>query len=198
MDSRIVLLNQIRPIYSELEIDKYGRDNLVRNIYTKHCISMPILIFSDGFNLFNNIYRNEMDIYITPACLPAAERTKHENSIALILGPHRTNFYDVIANLPQLRELEEGIDIIGDDGSPLRIYICILAFTGDTSHQQTIAGFKRPGGTHKYRCCHKCDCLHQEYGDLQFDIIGHGRYYRKIIQQYQEIQAYPLKTDRAK
>jgi hypothetical protein len=51
-------------------------------------LSMPFLLFIDGFGIFRNTYPSLKGFYLTPASLPYAERRKESNMFTLTLGPH--------------------------------------------------------------------------------------------------------------
>jgi hypothetical protein len=46
------------PIRAEIEIEKYGRDNLVKDYWGKRVLSVPQLTFIDAFGVYRNMYRS--------------------------------------------------------------------------------------------------------------------------------------------
>jgi hypothetical protein len=54
------------------------------------------MTFIDGFGLYRNAYRSIMGIYLIPAALSFQERARRANVFPLTLGPHGSNFADVI------------------------------------------------------------------------------------------------------
>lgn len=132
-------INRTKPIRGQLEIEYFGRANLVQQLSTRS-ISLPYLLFADGFNVYRSIQRSLMGVYFTPACLPISQRSKRANTYPLTLGPHGSNFIDVMESLLPLRQLAEGITVQWDDGKPMWIYAFALAFTGDMLQQQANAG----------------------------------------------------------
>ncbi|KAJ6185889.1 hypothetical protein N7519_007190 [Penicillium mononematosum] len=109
-------LQQTHPIRGELEIAHYGRQFLIDTLSSR-CISLPYQMFIDGFGLYRTMYRSIMGIYMIPSCVNAEERAKRSNVLPITLGPHGSNFSDVIASLPHLRRLEQGVDIPWTDGN---------------------------------------------------------------------------------
>jgi hypothetical protein len=74
------------------------------------------------------MYQNIMGIYLIPAGLTADERAKSTNIYPISLGPHSTNFSDVIASLQQLRTLDTGVDAGG-----INLVAFCLAFLANCS-----------------------------------------------------------------
>ncbi|OXV05499.1 hypothetical protein Egran_06733, partial [Elaphomyces granulatus] len=79
------------PPRGELELQAFGR--LWFETYfdeTKgSCLSLPLMMFTDGFGAYRNAYRSLMGVYLLLAGLSMAERNKRAN---LTLGPHGSNF----------------------------------------------------------------------------------------------------------
>lgn len=140
------------PLRGELEIKAYSREYLIENHAYKSCISLPFMCFIDGFSLYCNMYRSLMGIYAILAGMTVRERTRRANVFPITLGPHGSNFEDVIEALQSLRELDEGVmmHIQGND-----VFVCafILAFLGDMPQQNDNSGFKRQNATRGCRSC---------------------------------------------
>jgi len=152
--TQVYPLNRTTPSRGELEITTYGREKLIRVFQKGKCISIPYQLFIDGFGLYRSVYRSLMGIYLIPACLQASERAKISNVYPLTLGPHGSNFPDVISSLTGLTALDQGMELdITGTGQRVRISAFCLAFLGDMPQQQDNAGFKRPTAV---RSCRQC------------------------------------------
>lgn len=127
-------INRTKPIRGQIEIDRFGRAELIQQLSTRS-ISLPFLLFADGFNVYRTIQESLMGIYFTPACLPISQRSKRAKTYPLTLGPHGSNFRDVIKCLLPLGQLAEGLTVQWDDGKPMRICAFALKFTGDMPQQ---------------------------------------------------------------
>ena len=82
-------------IRGELELSTYGRPHLI-SFGKNNTLCIPLLTFIDAFGLYRNMYRSLMGIYATIAALNWRERRRRANVLPLALGPHATNFADVI------------------------------------------------------------------------------------------------------
>ena len=122
------------------------------------------------------MYRNIMGIYMIPACLSAAERAKSTNIYPIALGPHGSNFHDVVMALKRLSTLESGLNVERNNmqyGETRLVAFC-CAYLGDMPQQQDNAGFKRP--TAKLSC-RNCFVEEKERDDLDYNIRKKGRYH---------------------
>ena len=164
------------PTRGELEVQTYGREHLVETFQANKCLSVPYQLFIDGFGLYRNMYRSVMGIYMIPACLSAAERAKMSNIYPIALGPHGSNFDDVITALKRLSTLESGIDVARNNlkSGETRLVAFCSAYLGDMPQQQDNAGFKRP--TAKVSC-RSCLVEEKDRDDLDYNIQKKGRYH---------------------
>jgi hypothetical protein len=177
--TQVYPLNRTTPSRGELEITTYGREKLIRVFQKEKCISIPYQLFIDGFGLYRSVYRSLMGIYLIPACLQASERAKISNVYPLTLGPHGSNFPDVISSLTGLTALDQGMELdITGTGQRVRISAFCLAFLGDMPQQQDNAGFKRPTAV---RSCRQCLVTEENRGNLDFDIVRMGRYHHQTL-----------------
>lgn len=140
------------------------------------------------------MYRSLIGIYLIPGRLSAEERSKWQNVFPLTLGPHGSNFTDVIGSLIGLRNLDQGVDMEGDDGNKVRFIAAPLAILGDMPQQQQNAGFKGP--TAKL-CCRKCLVAEHDRHNLDYDTTLLGRYHHAIRSERRRGAAM-LKTNRSK
>ncbi|KAI1430444.1 hypothetical protein GGR50DRAFT_702193, partial [Xylaria sp. CBS 124048] len=111
---RVVKLSA--PHRAELELKAYGREHFL-NFAGREMISLPFQVFIDAFGLYRNMYRTLMGIYLTPEFFPHNLRDKRANIFPLTLGPHGSNFTDVLAGLYHIKELDSGTTLTLDDGT---------------------------------------------------------------------------------
>ena len=72
-------------------------------------ISLPLLLFIDGFGLYRNMYRTLMGVYANIVTFAFHERQRQSNILPLTPGPHGSNFSDVVAAaLQSLYYLDRG------------------------------------------------------------------------------------------
>ena len=70
-----------------------GREYLLDNFAFHEkgeVISLPFLIFLDGFGIFRNNFRTLLAFYLTPANLSFEDRRKVANVFTLALGPYNS------------------------------------------------------------------------------------------------------------
>jgi hypothetical protein len=184
---------QIPPLRAELELRHYTRSHFVQQFDNKNVLSLPLLTFIDGFGLYRNAYRSIMGWYIIIAALTFEDRARRGNVHPLTLGPHGSNFGDVVRALrPYLVLLEGGVevDILGE-----KIFLCAftLSHIGDMPQQQTNAGMKTQRAAFGCRMCFVKD---DERGNLLYDINQHGRYYWQNARMRQEMASKPTVNDK--
>ena len=110
----IVPLCHTHAIRAELEMQAYSR-----GLYAVHwdkaqpnslkTLSLPLLTFIDAFGVYRNSYRSLMGFYVTPAALPENDRCRESNVFPIALGPHGSDFGDIVKALHSMRTLDEGI-----------------------------------------------------------------------------------------
>jgi len=126
-----------------------------------------------------------------PACLSAAERAKSTNIYPIALGPHGSNFHDVVMALKRLSTLESGLNVERNNmqyGETRLVAFC-CAYLGDMPQQQDNAGFKRP--TAKLSC-RNCFVEEKERDDLDYNIRKKGRYHYHTLSARAFIEREPL------
>lgn len=108
---------------------------------TQKCMSVPLLTFIDRFGLYRNMYRSLMGMYFNLAALSFHEQTRRANVLPFTLGPHGSNFSDVIeAVQPLLSSLDKG-QILEVNGEEAFICAFTLCYVGDMPQQQGNSGF---------------------------------------------------------
>ncbi|EFW13347.1 conserved hypothetical protein [Coccidioides posadasii str. Silveira] len=179
------------PLRGELEIAAYGRDMLIKMLCPgdpiKRTISIPFQLFIDGFGLYRNMYRNITGFYMIPAGLNDSERRRRNNVYTIALGPHATNFPDVVEALaPGLQAVERGFDIVVTGEGTVRVIAPCIAYLGDMPQQNDNAGIKRPTATVSCRSCTVSDA---ERFNMNFDLVKRGRYHYQLLNLRAEIEA---------
>ena len=174
------------PHRGELELKTYGRDYFrdYLNAEKYNCISLPYLLFLDGFGLYRNSYRSLMGVYMMLAPFNFNERTRRVNVFPITLGPHGSNLNDVLDTLISLQHADKGV--ILDLPEPTRVCIFPICITGDMPQQQMNAGFKSQRAT---LGCRFCLISSESRADLDYDTIKNGRYHYQTMQQRDTMSA---------
>ena len=185
-------INLSTPIRAELELEVFGREYLISQLI-KGVQSYPLVIFIDDFGLYRNMYRSITGVYAMPAGLPASERQKCFNAYTIALGPHGSEFKDVMNCLhTSLGNMDRGC-ILEINGQKQAAWVPILAYLGDMKQQQASGGFLGPRANY---CCRFCDAGLHNRGDLQRDILLHGRYHHEVLAIRKKSLAIKGKTKR--
>ncbi|KAI9749068.1 MAG: hypothetical protein M4579_007019 [Chaenotheca gracillima] len=185
-------LNLSSPCRGQLELETFGRTHFVQ-MMGKKCVTVPFLCFIDGFGLYRNMYRSLIGLYLIFAGLNSRERFRRANVFPVTLGPHGSNFRNVVKALQQFTVLDEGVDV-ELNGSTVHLTAYTLAFIGDMPQQQENSGFMGPRAT---RSCRFCLVAREERGDLSFDIVNKGRYHHQSVRLRREGDKINAKTKRA-
>ena len=93
-------------------------------------MSVPVLIFIDGFGLYRNTQRSLMGIYDIMASMNAQDRNRRQNVLPITIGPHGSNLENVIIALQSLVSLDESLPLIVNS---VETTVCVftLAYIGD-------------------------------------------------------------------
>lgn len=179
----IVPLCHTHAIRGELEMQVYPRelfevhwDTAQPNVLKTY--SVPLLSFIDGVGIYRNSYRSLMRFYVTPAALSEIDRCRESNIFPIALGPHGSDFGDVIKALHTMRYLDEGI-AARINGEDVRLCAFTLCYTGDMPQAAENCGFKGPRA-HKY--CRFCFAgakpeTNTSTAIMDIDIVTHGRFH---------------------
>ena len=172
------------PHRGELELKTHGRKYFCDNFdATKSkCLSLPYLLFLDGFGLYRNSYRSLMGVYLIPASFSSSERMRRVNVFPITLGPHGSNLNDVLDTLSTLRDIDKGVVL--DLPQPTRVCIFPLCMIGDMPQQQANAGFKSQRAN---LGCRFCLISSESRNNLEYDIVAHGRFHHQTMQQRREM-----------
>ncbi|KAI0470229.1 hypothetical protein F4859DRAFT_515755 [Xylaria cf. heliscus] len=147
----VVPLCHTHPIRGELELDYYGRD-----------ISL-------------------MGYYVTPCGLSAKDRFRPGNIVPLVLGPHGSDFGDVIKGLGTLADLDQGVKVT-IKGQEVLLCVWTMVFIGDMPQQAENSGFKGPRA---FRYCRGC---YIGAGQKDIDLELHGRYHHQVLHMRYEME----------
>ena len=110
------------------------------------------------------------------------------------LGPHGSNFEDVVETLQGFIPLDQGLEV-EIKGVKTKMCVFTLCFIGDMPQQQANAGFKSQRAT---LGCRFCFTDTDDRGDLNYDIVREGRYHRQTLQMRKEMDSLPTARDREK
>ena len=118
--------------------------------------------------------------YVAPASLHHQDRCRESNVFPLALGPHGSDFSQVVKALHSMRHLDQGIRarINGED---VRLCAFTMCYTGDMPQQAENSGFKGPRA-HKF--CRFCyigakpeAATDNPTAIMDIDTVKHGRYH---------------------
>ena len=133
-------LRKLHPTRGELEVECYGRSNLIEIFTSRQVISLSFMMFIDDFGIHRNMYCALKAFYWIPANLPYKERRKLANIFTLSLGPHGADIEDVVRSFVKLfKGLDHGCQMkLGDE----IITVCAftMAFLGDMPQQADNCG----------------------------------------------------------
>jgi hypothetical protein len=167
------------PLRGELEIMAFGRDHIIERFLLNPLpvVTLPLVLFTDGFGAYRNSYRSLLAVYTGTANLPEQERRRLHNLKLLTIGPFGSSLRDVIRALaPAGKALDRGMIMdlkIGED--VVQTYVCAYQFlhTSDLPQQNDSSGTLRQNATYGCRLC----LINKEYrGDLTYNVCLHGRY----------------------
>ncbi|KAK4118238.1 hypothetical protein N657DRAFT_404669 [Parathielavia appendiculata] len=186
----VLPLCRTHPIRAELELQHFGRhvfeheSDQAKN--DMPVVSLPHLDFIDGFGVFQNSYRTLMGFYFTPAGLGEEERFRPGSIFPIALGPHASDFGDVIKALKTKAHLDAGI-VMTIRAETVRVCAFAMCYIGDMPQQAENSGFKGPR-EHKFcGCCFAASGQRAVNPDvmLKFDHITHGRFYIETLEMQQ-------------
>lgn len=175
------LLAWASPVQAKLELQAYGRDYFYNNFDSANgnkCVSLPLFLFIDGFDLYRNAYQSLMGVYVQIAAFKFHEQMRRTNVFPLILGPHGSNLDNVMRALQGLRNLDRSVVL--ELLQPTRVCAFVMCFLGDMPQQQANSGFKLQRATKG--CCF-CLISADARGNLDYDIIKEGRFHSHVLQQ---------------
>lgn len=185
---RIYPIVKSAPVRGDIEIEEFTRqalvDTLVHRSDDADILTIPLILFADGFGLYRTLHKSIMGIYLSIAALPREQRLRQMNIMPLTLGPHGSNDGEVWDCMSyHLRQLEEGFTTV-INGKKVFVQGHIHGLAGDFPQQQDNSGFKRPTAT---QGCRLCTVTLTDRGNLEFDLSSgrNGRYHPEIMRQRQ-------------
>lgn len=189
-DSPLTSLCHTAPLRAELEIKEFTRQHFIDMSKTR-CLSVPLQTFIDGFGLYRTTQRSLMGFYQIMANLPFRERARRMNVIPITLGPHGSNFADVVEALVPLRDLDQGLTMEIknpklDINGPVQVCAFTLMFIGDMPQQQANSGNK---SQRAILGCRSCFISKNERGNLDYDIVANGRFHHQAVQMRRQLNA---------
>ena len=170
------------PICGELKIAAFGMDwlqQLDARASNRRTFSLPLLTFVDGFGLYRNTYRTLMGMYFIFAGLPFYECARRANVFPFTIGPHGSNFSDVVDGVRSLATLDRGVEVEMPGMGKVMLLAFPIAFIGDMPQQQKNSGMKTQRA---YLGCRFCHINSEECGALDYDIFLEGRYHHTSCQ----------------
>lgn len=174
------------PIRGELEIQTFGRTHMesLDSRRGQTIMSLPLLTFIDAFGLYRNSYRSLMGIYFIIAALSARERDRRANVFPLTLGPHGSNFADVVEAIKLLAMLDRGIEVHIPGAGKVLLVAFTMAFLGDMPQQQKNSGMKTQRANLSCRMCY----IHADFrGLLDYDVFLEGRYHHTVMEMRKDM-----------
>jgi hypothetical protein len=178
------------PLRGELELQAFGRDHLEAfdsKRTNRKTISVPLMTFIDGFGLYRNSYRTLIGVYAIFAGLSFQERARRANVIPLTLGPHGSNFADVVDALKAgLIPLDRGIET-EINGETVRLCVFTHAFLGDMPQQQKNSMMKTQRGN---LGCRFCFAAVDDRGNLGYDSLQNGRYHFQTVEMRKDLESH--------
>lgn len=176
---------QHHPVRGELEILHFSRAALVKRFFQGDVVSLPLIIFLDGFGLYRNMYRSLMGYYAINGAFSIQDRAKRTNVIPLTLGPHGSNISAVIDAIgPALRELDSGVQMI-IKGKLTTVCAMTFFFIGDMPQQAENSGMLSQKATYG---CRFCNIHKDEFSDMSKDLVPLGRYHHETMRKRDHLE----------
>lgn len=161
---------KIAPVAGVLEVEEFGRKYLVDNFAKRKVLSVPLLNFNDGFGLYRSMHKSLMGVYLQLACMQEEHR-RQNNVLPVTLGPHGSNFAEVMEALGPMRALDKGVHST-INGKEVTLCGPILAQIGDMPQQQENSGCLSVSAN---LGCRVCEVPAEKRGDFKFDTDAFGR-----------------------
>lgn len=83
--------------------------------------------------------RSLMGVYTFIGGYTYVERNRRANIIPITLGPHSSNFEDVVKSLGDFRAFDQGIELC-INGKEVKVVVYTMAFIGDMPQQHENVG----------------------------------------------------------
>ena len=135
-----------------------------------------------------------LGFYEIPAALSARDRARRANVLPLNLGPHGSNFEDVVGAIQALVPLDQGYPV-EINGEMANLCVFSLYFLGDMPQQTENSGFKTSRAIKGCRFCHIDE---NECDNLDFDLVHNGIFHHQTIGMRAEMNGLNSKLARNK
>ncbi|KAF3059130.1 hypothetical protein CFAM422_011711 [Trichoderma lentiforme] len=178
------------PLRGEKEIMVYGRPYLKKHFVDKPVVSLPFFMFADAFGLYRNMYRSLEGIYLIPQYMGREVRLKRKSLLPLTLGPFAANDADIFESLFHMCELDAGTEL-HVKGEKMFVCSFVGAILGDMPSQQKLSGCLSHMAN---KPCRYCLISSDERANLDFNIVGFGRYGEQLKLDSKQIKAMQTKT----
>lgn len=192
--------HRIRPVRlssphrAELELRALGRKHVEQNFVGQNVLCLPWQLFVDGFGLYGNMYRSIMAFYLTGLFFTEEVRETNRGIFPLTLGPHGADLADMFRSLFHICDLDRGMEM---EINGQKKFVCsfVQFITGDLPSQQKLSGCKSHNAT---KPCRDCFITNTERHNLDFDIVGFGRYHFAHIDNLSFAHSRPTQDQRRK
>lgn len=162
-----VSLNLFASLCVDLELSTYECEYLImtfvyrRNNMTKlatsrltKCYSMSLIIFINDFDLFRNVYRFLMSIYVILASMTLTKRNRKANVFFITLKSHESKLSNVINAINLFfAQLNREIFTQIEDDETILLCVYILTFINNLSQQSNNKELLRSNANYK---CNQC------------------------------------------
>ncbi len=92
-------INLLSSIREELKLTTFEHQYLIKSFQRDKCILLSLLCFIDAFELYCNMYRSLLEVYMIFASLTIIKKARRSNVFSLILSLHESDFDDVMKSL---------------------------------------------------------------------------------------------------
>lgn len=86
-------------------------------------IFVSLLTFIDEFDLFRNMYRTLIKVYLIIITFSFRERARRFNVLSLTLKLHKSNFDNIVASLQSMYDLNNDLYL---NIKGIKIFVCIF------------------------------------------------------------------------
>ena len=175
-------LNQSHSVRNEFELTTYTRRHFIENFdkkIQKSCFFFSFLTFIDDFDLYRNMYRILMRMYMIFANFFFKKRIRRFNVLSLILESHESNFADIVAVLQSLlANLKVDESLTFDDEKKVFLCAFTLCFLNDMFQQNENFEFLNQRINLE---CRFCFVQVKERNNIEYDTFRNERFHHEII-----------------
>lgn len=172
-------INLLSSIREELELTTFEHQYLIKSFQRDKCILLSLLCFIDAFELYCNMYRSLLEVYMIFASLTIIKKARRSNVFSLILSLHESDFDDVMKSLQSdLSALDQDVKMMINEKKKL-ICAFVMIFINDMSQQHQNSDFKQFNAIWD---CRYCIILLKKWEQLDIDIIFLRKYHHQTLQ----------------